>query len=323
MRKRFTILVLAAIAAWAGEIPAGQLKLFAPLPEAPKADAALVELGRRLYFEGRLSKDGKVSCNTCHPLDKAGADGQATSAGVGGKRGARNSPTVLNAALHVAQFWDGRAADVEAQAQGPVLNPVEMAMADARAVQAALRAAPEYGPLFAKAFPKDREPVTLENAARAIGAFERQLLTPSRWDRFLKGDSKALNEAEKAGFQQFLAAGCAFCHRGALLGGTSYQKLGMSKPYAASKDEGRAAVTKQAADRGFFKVPSLRNVARTGPYLHDGSVASLEEAIRLMAEYQIGTKLTAAEAHSIRVWLEALNGEPPAELLRAPGAGKK
>jgi cytochrome c peroxidase len=251
------------------------LKLFAPLPElvlgrsgAPTREQ--ISLGRLLYFDPRLSKSQTIFCNTCHPLTKYGVDGQVTSEGYQGQHGDRNAPSVYNAAGHFTQFWDGRAADVEEQAKGPVRNPIEMAMASERDIVGVLRSMPEYVDAFQRAFPQDREPLCFDNMAVAIGAFERKLLTPGRWDRFLRGDETALTAKEKSGLNAFLAAGCQTCHAGALVGGSAFQKLGVAKPYPDASDPGRYKVTHTEADRMVFKVPSLRNVAMMAPYFHNG-----------------------------------------------------
>ncbi len=300
-----------------------KLKLFAPLPEAFPAQAAAsteekINLGRMLYYEPRLSKSQKISCNSCHGLSTYGVDSQPTSEGHKGQKGDRNSPTVYNSAGHFAQFWDGRAADVEEQAKGPVLNPVEMAMPGGKQVIAVLKSIPEYVAAFKKAFPDDRDPVTYDNMAKAIGAFERKLVTPARWDKFLKGDQAALTEEEKIGFTTYMTAGCQACHAGALLGGNLYQKLGLVKPYPDASDPGRAKVTKSAADRMFFKVPSLRNIEKTGPYFHNGRVAALDQAVAHMAEYQLGKPLSETEVRSIVAFLKSLTGELPADYIKAP-----
>jgi cytochrome c peroxidase len=305
------------------DVAPGSLKVFAPLPEvvpgrsgAPARDQ--IELGRMLYFDPRLSKTQTISCNTCHPLAKYGADGQPTSAGYRGQHGDRNAPTVYNAAGHFAQFWDGRAADLEEQAKGPVRNPVEMAMTSGEDVVAVLRSIPGYALAFRRAFPEDREPVSFDNMGIAIGAFERQLLTPSRWDWFLRGHYTALTAEEKTGLNTFLAAGCQTCHAGAFLGGSSFQKLGVAKPYPDTSDSGRYKVTRNEADRMFFKVPSLRNVAMTAPYFHNGKVQSLEEAVRRMSEYQRGLQLSEREARAIVSWLGSLTGDLPVDVIREP-----
>lgn len=277
-----------------------------------------VALGRMLYFDTRLSKNHDISCNSCHALDKGGVDGEQFSKGHKGQLGGRNSPSVLNAALHMAQFWDGRAGTVEDQAKGPVLNPVEMAMPDAKQVEKVLSSMPQYVEAFAKAFPAEKQPLSFDNAAKAIAAFERKLVTPGRWDKFLGGDQEALTQAEKDGFDTFMASGCVACHAGVGVGGGMYQKLGLVQPWPNQKDQGRFEVTKNEADKMMFKVPSLRNVAKTAPYFHDGSARTLPEAIKLMAKHQVGKELSDAEVTSIATFLEALNGEAPAALIAAP-----
>lgn len=321
--KMSASVVLAGWAALAVEIPAAKLRMFKPLPAAAGNPAnpvtpAKIELGRLLYYENRLSKSHKFSCNSCHMLDKYGVDNQVTSEGHRGARGDRNSPTVYNAALHFVQFWDGRAADVEEQAKGPVMNPVEMAMPDEKTVVVVLKSMPEYVTMFQKAFPGQKDPVTFDNMAKAIGAFERKLMTPSRWDKFLAGDKSALTDAEKAGFLKFIDSGCGACHLGPAVGGTMYQKLGAVKAYPGLKDEGRAKVTKKAEDKYFYKVPGLRNVEKTAPYFHDGTVKTLDEAIGRMAEYELGRSLSAADTASIAAWLKTLTGEIPQDYIKPP-----
>jgi cytochrome c peroxidase len=225
---------------------------------------------------------------------------------------------VYNAAGHFVQFWDGRAPDVEEQAKGPVMNPVEMAMSSDKAVVGVLKSMPGYVDAFRQAFPADKDPVTFENMARAIGVFERRLMTPSRWDKFLNGDQAALSNAEKAGFNKFMEAGCQACHAGAYLGGEVYERLGAVKPYPDTSDVGREAVTKQESDRMVFKVPSLRNIDKTGPYFHTGKVATLAEAVKEMAEYQLGKQMTDDEIASLVTFLKTLTGEIPAEYIKPP-----
>ncbi len=323
-------LVLAGVGCKAGgsaavKVDSTQLAAFAPLPEvmASAANAvtdAKVELGRKLYYETKLSLGNDLSCNSCHRLDAYGADTGAVSIGHQGKKGGRNSPTVYNAAGHVAQFWDGRAADVEAQALGPILNPVEMAMSGGPAVMGRLKADPAYRPLFAAAFPGERDPMTYENLGRAIGAFERKLVTPSRWDRFLHGEDTALTNAEKAGFNTFATTGCTTCHQGAYVGGTMFMKAGMVRPWPDTADVGREAVTHNAADRMVFKVPSLRNIEHTAPYFHDGAVRSLDTAVVWMARHQLGKELTPGQVAQIVTWLRALSGPLPAQYIARPAA---
>lgn len=304
-------------------IDASKLKSFAALPEAPAFGAndpraARIALGRMLYYDARLSRDQTVSCNSCHQLSKYGVDGKPTSEGYLGQRGVRNSPTVYNAAMHFAQFWDGRAPDVEKQAQGPMLNPVEMAMPSGKAVVAVLKSMPGYVAAFRDAFPEDKNPVTFNHATEAIGLFERGLITPSRWDRFLKGDQAALTSEEKAGFNHFLAAGCDGCHSGGLVGGNAFQKLGLAKEYPDTSDPGRFEVTQNQNDRMFFKVPPLRNVAMTGPYFHSGKVTTLEDAVLKMAEYQTGKQLAITDRDAIVTWLTSLTGEIDPNYIKEP-----
>ncbi len=302
---------------------ASQLRQFAPLPEVMASAGnpvteAKIELGRMLYYEPRLSRAQDVSCNSCHPLSRYGADGNPLSSGFKGQKGDRNAPTVYNAAGHFVQFWDGRAPDVEAQAKGPVMNPVEMAMPSEELAVAVLQSMPDYVRAFQKAFPGENEPVTFDNMAKAIGAFERKLVTPSRWDRYLRGDEKALTRAEKAGFHKFVAAGCAACHNGAYVGGEQYQKLGIVQPWSDSSDSGRYKVTKSEADRLLFKVPSLRNIEKTAPYFHNGSVGSLEQAVQLMARHELGRDLDTGDTSEIIGWLKTLTGKIPRDYIREP-----
>jgi cytochrome c peroxidase len=309
-----------AAAATDGEIDPTTLLAFRALPAVMEGkDNAItdakVDLGRALFYDTRLSAGKDVSCNTCHLLSKFGVDGTKVSTGHKKQTGKRNSPSVYNAAGHSSQFWDGRAKDVEEQAKGPVLNPVEMAMPDEKAVVAELSKVKWYGEQFKKAFPDDKAPVSFDNFAKAVGAFERKLVTPSRWDKYLAGDKAAITAEEKAGFKAFTGAGCPTCHAGAYVGGAMFQKLGLAKPWPDEKDLGRFEVTKEAAEKMFFKVPGLRNVEKTAPYFHDGSVATLDEAIKQMGRYELAREITDAEATSIATWLKTLTGEVPADLI--------
>ncbi len=336
MRYTCSVLLSAALAALlialgcgkpAAEIDAARLKLFAPLPESVPVKAGgpveeRIALGRMLYYDARLSKSQTISCNTCHKLTEYGVDREPTSEGHKGQRGDRNSPTVYNAAAHFVQFWDGRAADVEEQAKGPVLNPVEMAMPDEKRVVAVLKSIPEYVAAFKRSFPDSKDPLTYDNVANAIGTFERKLLTPSRWDKFLRGDTAALTLEERAGFNAFTAAGCQACHAGALVGGNLYQKLGVMKPYPDASDPGRFKVTRSEGDRMLFKVPSLRNIEKTAPYFHHGKVPTLERAVAEMGEYELGKQLSETDVRSIATWLKSLTGEIPAEYIKEPALPK-
>ena len=304
-------------------VDSAKLAIFKALP--PVMDSAAnpiteekVALGRMLYYDPRLSRGQDVSCNSCHELNKYGVDNQPVSDGDKGQKGTRNSPTVYNAAGHFVQFWDGRAANVEEQAKGPILNPVEMAMPDEKRVLAVIDSMPEYVEAFQKAFPGEKHPVTFDNLAKAIGAFERNLVTVSRWDKFLGGDQAALSDAEKAGLNKFLDVGCQTCHNGIYVGGSMFQKLGLAKPWDNAKDPGRFSVTKQETDRMVFKVPTLRNVEKTAPYYHDGSITALDEAVRQMADHQLARTLSKEEADSIVTFLKALTGELPTEYIKEP-----
>lgn len=297
-------------------IDSTRLAQFAPLPDAMATPdnpitLAKADLGRMLFYETRLSRDHDLSCNSCHDLAQYGVDHAAVSVGAQGQHGKRNAPTVYNAAGHLAQFWDGRAPDVEAQAKGPILNPVEMAMPSDRALLLELAALPAYRDAFARAFPGEPNPITYDNVGRAIGAFERRLVTPSRWDALLHGDQNALTAPEKQGFNDFVEAGCVSCHSGTYLGGQMFQKAGLVTPWPDRSDPGRIAVTHKAADSMVFKVPSLRNIAMTGPYFHNGGTASLEDAVLMMGHYQLGRDLTAAQLQSILTYLHALTGTLP------------
>ena len=304
------------------EVNRAMLGMFQPIMEAaenpgnPLTDAK-VDLGRMLYYDTRLSKNRTVSCNSCHDLASFGDDGLATSKGIDAQLGGRSAPTVYNAAIHIAQFWDGRAADVEAQAVGPILNPIEMGMPDEAYVLRVLKSIPGYVEAFAKAFPEDPESVTYANVGKAIGAFERKLMTPSKFDDFLKGDEKALTDAEKHGLNLFVTTGCTVCHNGMGVGGHLYQKLGLVKEWP-TKDLGRFAATKNEADKYFFKVPSLRNITETAPYLHDGSIASLEEMVAKMAEYQLGRTISAEDTKAIVAFLGSLKGRVDENYIKKP-----
>lgn len=328
-RQNLGIAIICGAALWsaacAGKpaVDPAKLQMFQALPAVmdsvgnPITDDK-VNLGRMLYYDARLSRGQDVSCNTCHALDKYGVDDEALSTGFKGQKGSRNAPTVYNAAGHFVQFWDGRAANVEEQAMGPILNPVEMAMPDQKRVIQVLRSMPEYVEAFKKAFPDEKNPVMYDNVGLAIGAFERKLVTSSRWDKFLGGDQTALTDREKAGLNAFLDAGCQACHSGAFLGGSVFQKLGAVKPYPDTRDLGRFNVTKQDADKQVFKVPSLRNVEKTAPYFHDGSVKTLKEAVTNMANYQLGRTLSPADVTSILSFLNTLTGDLPSEYIKEP-----
>ena len=288
------------------------LEVLAPIPArmpgAEKDSPEQVALGKRLFFEKRLSKNETQSCNSCHVVDqnRGGVDNEATSPGAFGKRGGRNSPTVLNAGFHVAQFWDGRAETLADQAKGPILNPIEMGMPDPQSVMERLKADKSYPRQFAKAFPGQGDPLTYDNLAHAIASFERTLVTRDRFDDFLRGDDGALSTSAQRGLQEFLTVGCATCHNGPLVGGNGFKKFGIFEAYLPDTDKGRIAVTKDEADENVFKVPSLRNVAITGPYFHDGREPSLEAAIRRMGKIQLNVDLSSEQVSSIADYLQSM-----------------
>lgn len=296
----------------------GTLPKVAENPENP-VTAEKVKLGKKLYFDNRLSKDNTQSCNTCHNLETYGVDNLSTSPGNNGGFGTRNSPTVFNAALHISQFWDGREPDVEAQAGGPILNPVEMAMPSEKVVVERLSKIDEYNTLFSKVFPDDKNPITYKNIQNAIGAFERKLITPSKFDDFIAGDLNALSTIEKEGLQLFISAGCIACHSGNVLGGNIYQKFGLYDDYwkhtnSTKIDEGKFEVTKKESDKYIFKSPSLRNIEKTYPYFHDGSVSDLKEAVSIMAKLQLNKELPENDLNALVAFLNSLTGELPKDI---------
>lgn len=281
-----------------------------PLPAVKVGNPALVELGKKLYFDPRLSKSGFISCNSCHNLSMGGTDNLKTSIGHNWQKGPINAPTVLNSSLNLAQFWDGRAADLQAQAGGPIANPGEMAFTHKLAVDV-LESIPGYVAEFKTVFGAGK--ITIEEVTKAIAAFEETLVTPnSRFDRWLQGDDKALTTEEKAGYDLFRDSGCVACHNGPAVGGNSFQKMGVVEPYQASSPaEGRVAVTKDEADRFNFKVPTLRNVEMTYPYFHDGEAATLSEAVETMGRIQLGRVFTKEENTRIVAFLKTLTGDQP------------
>lgn len=291
------------------------LPAIADNPDNPITESK-VKLGKILYYDNRLSKDETQSCNTCHNLATFGVDNKKLSEGDDGGLGDRNSPTVYNAAFHTTQFWDSRAKDVEEQAGLPILNPVEMAIPSEDFLINRLASTKLYPPLFAEAFPEDSNPLTYENLEKAIGAFERTLVTPSKFDNYLKGNKGALSLDEKKGLKAFIEVGCITCHTGSQLGGNMLQKFGVYDNYWTHTnsdpiDEGRFKETGNEADKYMFKVPTLRNVAMTQPYFHDGSVEKLEDAVRIISKINLNKDLTEEEVKSIVIFLNALTGEIP------------
>ncbi|MCA9531158.1 MAG: cytochrome-c peroxidase [Myxococcales bacterium] len=284
-----------------------------PLPLEVHVDKDKVLLGRQLFFDTALSKDGTLSCTSCHQFDHGGADPRVVSPGVGGTQGAVNSPTVLNSALNFRQFWDGRAANLDEQALGPVENPVEMATTFPDVVQR-LEKKPQYVAEFGKLY---KDGITKTNIVNAIAEYEKSLITPSRFDRYLRGDKGALTPLEKEGYETFKSVGCTSCHVGQNVGGTMYQKMGLVRDYFEDRghvteaDYGRYNATHVEADKFFFKVPTLRNVALTAPYFHDGSAKTLDQAVRTMGKYQLGRDLTDEQVKAIVAFLGSLTGVLP------------
>jgi cytochrome c peroxidase len=310
----------AAPAANESEINPQLLRRFKPIP-GQGGNAAVtpekVALGRMLFYDVRLSKAQNLSCNSCHDLAKHGMDARPFSVGHKNQVGARNAPTVYNAATHVAQFWDGRAATVEEQAKGPILNPIEMANDEPRVV-GTLSSIPAYVEAFKAAYPGRAQPITLDNVGDALGAFERGLVTTSRWDQFIAGKTDALSAPEKRGLRTFLDIGCMACHTGPQVGASMFQRVGVMEPWPNQRDVGRAAITKSPVDRMMFKVPSLKNITATGPYFHDGSAATLEDAIRTMGRYQVGVLLTDPQVAAIASWMRSLTGEADPVYIAMP-----
>ncbi len=294
-----------------------------PLLENNPFTAEKEALGRALWFDPRLSSSWFISCNSCHTLGTAGVDLQPRSLGHAWQRGGRNSPTVLNAVFNLAQFWDGRAQDLAAQAVGPIQDALEMNNTPERVLNT-LSSMPGYVQMFGAAFPGSQDPVTFENIALAIEVFESTLLTPDApFDRFLRGDTTALSERERTGLDLFISRGCAACHQGVNVGGTAYYPFGVvERPDAEilpPGDVGRFAITNVEADRYAFKSPTLRNVAITPPYFHSGVVWELEDAVRIMGSAQLGQELTDDEVAAITAFLHTLTGrQPVVELPELP-----
>ncbi|MFO1400938.1 MAG: cytochrome-c peroxidase [Steroidobacteraceae bacterium] len=325
-------MTLAAIAATAPAQPAqpthpadalmGRAQaLFQPIPTAPPAltgnpaTVAKVDLGRMLFFDPRLSESHAISCNSCHNIGLGGVDGEETSIGHNWQRGNRNAPTVFNAVFNTAQFWDGRAKDLEEQAGGPMVNPVEMASPREHVVNQ-LAAIPGYLAAFRAAFPADADPLTLANAQKAIAVFEATLMTPNApFDRYLRGNGAALSAAQKQGLQLFIDKGCAACHNGVNVGGAMYAPFGVvenpGSELLPADDKGRFAVTKTVSDQYVFRVPGLRNITLTAPYFHTGRSWDLNQAVAVMGSSQLGAQLNDAEIGLIVEFLGSLTGEQP------------
>lgn len=313
--------LLTSPAAAQDDLPARAQQQFKPIPTDPPAlpgnaaTTAKVELGKMLYFDPRLSASHAISCSSCHNIGLGGADAEPTSIGHRWQHGGRNAPTVLNAVFNKVQFWDGRAKDLEQQAGGPMVNPVEMASPEAHVAEQ-LRGIPGYGDLFAKAFANEAGPITLANAQKAIAVFEATLITPNApFDRFLKGEVNALSSTQKAGLAAFMDKGCSSCHNGINIGGGMYAPFGVvEKPGAEllpANDKGRLMVTRTPSDEYVFKVPTLRNIALTAPYFHTGQAWDLRQAVAVMGTSQLGVQLTDDDIDKITTFLASLTGEQP------------
>ncbi|MCA6063656.1 cytochrome-c peroxidase [Thalassolituus marinus] len=281
-----------------------------PIEPVKNINLAQAELGKKLYFDPRLSKSGFISCNSCHNLSMGGTDNLKTSIGHNWQQGPINSPTVLNSSMNVAQFWDGRAADLKEQAGGPIANPGEMAFTHTLAVSV-LQSIPGYVNEFRLVFGDDA--INIDRVTDAIAEFEKTLVTPgSRFDQWLLGYENAITANEKAGYELFKNSGCVACHNGPAVGGSSFQKMGLVQPYQTTNPaEGLAGVTGKDADRFKFKVPTLRNVELTYPYFHDGEAETLTEAVDIMGRLQLGKTFTADENAKVVAFLKTLTGEQP------------
>ena len=286
-----------------------------PVQPVKEINLALSELGKKLYFDPRLSASGFISCNSCHNLSMGGTDNLKTSIGHKWQQGPINSPTVLNSSPSLALFWDGRAGDLKEQAGGPIANPGEMASTHTLAVDV-VASIPRYVQEFKLVF-NDNGTVNIDRITDAIAEFEKTLVTPnSRFDKWLLGDEMAINDYEKQGYKLFKDSGCVACHNGEAVGGNSYQKMGVVEPYQTSNNvEGRAAVTCQDVDRFTFKVPTLRNVELTYPYFHDGEAKTLTESVDVMGRLQLGRKFSTDENAKIVAFLKTLTGDQPQFLM--------
>jgi cytochrome c peroxidase len=303
-------------------------QIFGQLPKAIVSEKnpitlEKVKLGKILLYETRISVDGTVSCARCHPIGLYAADGLKKSIGNNCKINPRNAPTLFNAAGQISAHWIGNRADVEDQAKQSVIGPPSFGMPSYAAVEKKIKEIKGYMDLFRKAFPENNEPITVDNFAKAVGAFERTLVTPSPFDDFLRGSREALKEQEKRGLKTFMEAGCTTCHSGTYFGGQMYQKFGIVEPYwkytkSEEIDEGRFTVTKNEFDKYVFKVPVLRNVAKTAPYFHDGSVDKLKDAVWIMGKIQLGRDLTQPQIDDILSFLKSLTGKIPEDALKVP-----
>lgn len=326
----FLFLIAVSVAAQAApSLPWSPLPDKVPTPANNPTTKEKVHLGKQLYFDPRISVDGTVSCNSCHNVMSNGTDNRPFSLGVGAKAGGRSAPTVWNSAFHTVQFWDGRAATLEDQAVGPMTNPIEMGMPSHDVVISRISQIPGYVEGFKKAFKADANPVNISNAAKAIAAYERTLITRnSPFDKYMKGNKKAISAQAEKGMRTVMELGCITCHRGPNFNGDGlelgvgfYQKFPLipddvyTPKYKFTDDKGRGGVTKNEEDDHFWRVPTWRNVALTAPYFHNGSVATLEEAVRVMAKVQLGKNITDEQVKDIVAFLNTLSGEFPEQTM--------
>ena len=310
MKVRTLVASLLSISAFAISMNASANEPIQPIKPAVVKNPDMVELGKMLFFDPRLSKSGFISCNSCHNLSMGGTDNIPSSIGHKWFQGPINAPTVLNSSMSLAQFWDGRAKDLKEQAGGPIANPGEMGSTHKLAIEV-IQSIPQYHGYFEKAF--GSKEINIDKVTEAIAAFEDTLVTPnSRFDKWLKGDKAAINQQELGGYELFKNIGCVCCHSGAAVWGAMYQKFGVHTPYkTASKIEGRKAVTGKDEDLNVFKVPTLRNIELTYPYFHDGAVTSLEDAVRTMGKVQLNKDLNEKDVDSIVAFLKTLTGDQP------------
>ena len=312
--KKTLIVLLVAVGTLAATNVVFAKEPIDPISPVKNINLAQVELGKKLFFDPRLSKSGFISCNSCHNLSMGGTDNLKTSIGHKWQQGPISAPTVLNSSMNIAQFWDGRAADLKAQAGGPIANPGEMALSHTLAVDV-LESIPEYVIEFKQTFGKDH--INIDQVTDAIAEFEKTLVTPnSRFDQWLLGNKDVLTSQELAGYKLFKDSGCVACHNGPAAGGLSFQLMGVFEPYETiSSAEGLSAVTGKDADRFKFKVPTLRNVELTYPYFHDGEAETLTEAVDVMGRLQLGKKFNSAENANIVAFLKTLTGDQPSFML--------
>lgn len=301
----------------------------APAPVDNPVTPEKVHLGKELFFDKRLSKDGTVSCNSCHAVISSGTDNRPVSVGIGGQKGGRSAPTVWNSAFNTIQFWDGRASSLEEQAKGPLTNPIEMGMPDHASVIARVKEIPGYVEEFKKAFPEENS-LTIENLAKAIATYERTLITPnSPYDRFAKGETQAISARAERGMRTAESVGCMQCHSGPAFNGVRFPGQMHLKKFPTFTDNDYVKKYDLLSDGGkggnhIFKVPTLRNISETAPYFHNGSVKTLSEAVKVMAVTQLGVQLTEEQTEDIVEFLNTLSGEFPEQTMpRLPGTQGK